>query len=350
MKKAFAFFSVFLLLGMERLSALGLKDRGVMYMEYSPDGKQIVCANGDGTISIWDMETQSKIKLFASHAGGALSASYSPDGKYILTAGIDGFFRIWDAKTVSVLHSDVYAAFIPAGPPLISYNHRGDRIITPFLTMLRLWDSSGKNIIWDTEIPAPIYSIAISHDDRLIAVGDHDQIVHLIDSGTGKIIRAIDTAKEYLDPVSRLVFSPDGKYLLTAIDYTICLWDIDTGTLIYDLEPPTSFKFIGFSRDGRYITAVSQMGVYRWETGTGSYVHYLQTYPLHNFQEIAAVAISPDETQIAFAYHYDHFPGLLVVDAKTGGRINALYDFNYKRHEFTEADMDRLYPDRINDH
>jgi len=314
-----------------------LHDKGYIHIEYSPNGKHLLCANGDGTISIWNAKTLNKINSFASHAGGVTSAMYNPNGKQILSVGFDGFLRFWDTETMSILFS-VQAA--PLIFTIASYNHKGDKILISnmFADTVYLLDSSNGKEIWSANIPAGVYSTAFSHNDKLIAVADEDQIFYILDSATGKLIRTIDTEESHLDPPSRLAFSPNGKYLASADDLDLRLWNLETGALIYELNPPGFINFFAFGHNGEYIKMITGQGVYFWKTSTGSMINHPDTEQSFFYDSFNTAAFSPDEKEVALAGR----GRILIIDAKTGERINSKSDYS-EPYEFTEADIDRLY-------
>ena len=66
---------------------------------FSPDGRRIVTASGDGTARQWDAASGKALAVLQEHGDVVLSAAFSPDGKRIVTASADHTARLWDAET-----------------------------------------------------------------------------------------------------------------------------------------------------------------------------------------------------------------------------------------------------------
>ena len=68
-------------------------------MAYSPDGRRIASASGDGTVKVWDAATGQETLTLKGHTGGVYGVAYSPDGRRIASASCDQTVKVWDAGT-----------------------------------------------------------------------------------------------------------------------------------------------------------------------------------------------------------------------------------------------------------
>ncbi|EDZ63148.1 putative cysteine peptidase containing WD40 repe at domain [Sulfurimonas gotlandica GD1] len=134
-------------------------------------------------------------------------------------------------------------------------------------TTIRVWDSNGKlkkKILGqiDTVIEGRVYTIALSYDERYLAVGGYMSEkgtagvgnIRIYDYQTGKLLTLL---KSHKDVVLSLDFSPDGKYLVSASgDKTTKIWNIKDNfiledTIAFHLNPVRAVKIV--KNNGDYL-------------------------------------------------------------------------------------------------
>jgi len=62
--------------------------------EFSPDGRQILTATGDGWAQIWDIQKEKTLTTFL----GGHSAGFSEDGQRVFTCSSNGVVRVYSRR------------------------------------------------------------------------------------------------------------------------------------------------------------------------------------------------------------------------------------------------------------
>ena len=85
---------------------LGVGGSAMRWAVFSPDGKQVLTANDDGTARLWDVSSGKQLQVVSEPTGEAINdAWFSPDGTQVVTASNDGTARIWSAATGTLLQT-----------------------------------------------------------------------------------------------------------------------------------------------------------------------------------------------------------------------------------------------------
>jgi WD40 repeat protein len=286
---------------------------GVSEIQFSPNGKYVASASYDGTALVWEMLTGKEV-AHMTHTGGVFSVAFSPDGKYLATGGGDNIARLWklDAKH-EVVHVEQdeqvsYFAISPSG----RYIAIGSRD-----NMIRIREiPTGRQISQITttqmEHRFDLTSFAFSPDSRYIVSGSYITPIRIWEANTGKevvqmkydmpidpiAVNSITTLHDVA--VKSVVFSPDGRYVLSSSDdHTARIWDANTGKEISRVTHEAGVAVVAFSPNGKYVLSGGcdklesdtcvQGSAQVWEAMTGKEIARMT----HDYT-VSAIAFSPD--------------------------------------------------------
>jgi WD40 repeat protein len=72
-------------------------ETAILAVAISPDGKTIAAGSIDGTVSLWDTDSQQLINNFSAHQEAVKSIVFQINGQFLITASLDRTIKIWKA-------------------------------------------------------------------------------------------------------------------------------------------------------------------------------------------------------------------------------------------------------------
>ncbi|SDK57386.1 c-type cytochrome [Aliiruegeria lutimaris] len=187
---------------------LGSHKGKVMSLAVSPGGQTIASASWDGSIGIWDLEDPGvEARFFTGHDAGVNAVAFSEDGETLYSGSADGTLRLWRVADGTALGQLANNGF---GINTLVLNETAGWIayggVDGATKALSLSDGS---VIADLTLDRrPILGMAPGPGKRLLAVGDGEGYISLIDTETWRF--TLDFRATLRGPVWALAFSPDG--------------------------------------------------------------------------------------------------------------------------------------------
>ncbi|MCG2676857.1 WD40 repeat domain-containing protein [bacterium] len=267
-------------------------------VSFSPDGKYIASAGGDGDnrIKLWSVESGECVKTLVGHTNAVTSVSFSPDGKYIASGSWDRTIKLWSVvtgKCIKTLKGKI-------GVESISFSPDGRYVASgSMVDPIKLWSVESGECIKTLKGPALATRIVLfSPDGKYIASGSDSGTIELWSVESGECLKALKGRTGFA--VFGVSFSPDGKYIASGgDDGTIKLWSVETGECLKALKGHTGTVFsVSFSPDGKYIVSGSQdCAIKLWSVETSECMKTLIGHP----EYVYSVSFSPDGKYIASA-------------------------------------------------
>ncbi|KAL7929057.1 hypothetical protein V8C35DRAFT_325438 [Trichoderma chlorosporum] len=245
---------------------LDLGRKHIWYICFSLDGQLIFIAHG-GRIELWNIATRTFLRPFA-HDDHIYAIDASSDGCLLACADNSGNVHIWDlaqrikVKTFSTHNGKSITSFKIS--PDSSFMAAGCTDGTAYIWRLNT-DTHGEKKLYHGGC---IYSIALSPGGRYLATAG-DPVLKLWDLDTGACISDFESPKSLIRSVS---MTPDNRWIVTAhIDGSVRFWDWITGEINCVFGTDASISSITFSPlDGHFAMAQYDRAVRIWSYGPRS--------------------------------------------------------------------------------
>lgn len=231
---------------------------------FSADGKLLGAKSGaqDGPLSVWDLETQKKLKQLAFKGYACNQLAFTPDAQTLVAAG-PGEHMVWNhakgggfGSKAGNVPDGCSAAASPDGALLAWCNPQG---------ALQIFRSDQRQ--YHRMQLAPTTALAFAPNGSQLAAGAQDRTIRLW-SVNGPEVRSFTGLR---DPAKLLHFSANGKMLAAATpeDPVVRVWEVSSGRLHRRLTTnPAGVRAMALSPDGRSLALASSNRVYVWNVAT----------------------------------------------------------------------------------
>jgi eukaryotic-like serine/threonine-protein kinase len=256
---------------------------GDRMLKFRPDGQRPGLIDGD-RLGIWEVEEGRECRLLQPRAEmseawrsyrGHESIDYSPDGRILASAGGDGI-RLWDtASALEITHLDIgyheAVLFHPSRSRLCTYGRAGLKIWPIERDPAKPTITVGPSQAIDVPFNRGWFQASCSLDGRTLAVTD--------DGNSQIIVMKLDQPSERVGLMScsdvvSLALSRDGTWVAAGMvkgDVGVSIWDAQTGHRVHHLptgDNGTVQSNVAFSPDGRWLLTGGQTDYRFWQVGS----------------------------------------------------------------------------------
>jgi WD40 repeat protein len=273
----------------------------------------VVCGDGDGMLSYVDTREGKVVLRRRAHRAAIAATAVSPGGRDIITAGVDGEFKAWDAHPA--LSPEQYRLGVSG---LSQAAVAPDGVLAAVVTdsgMLRLFEVNGGAVVAETSLlPHYVNGLAFSRDGALLAIAHSGGAVALWETSGERALREIAVH----DDVQAIAFDTSGRLLLSGLHYGLQLRDATSGELLMQHRDALGYPGLQMFPDGRRVLLTGGSAEPRiLDLESGKVLARLERIAYFT----RAGAISPDGTVVAMMRDR----GLIgIYDADSGERLRTL--------------------------
>ncbi|RYH15655.1 NACHT domain-containing protein [archaeon] len=275
----------------------------ISQINFSPNGRELVCASGDNTVKIFDISHVSTAvepnDVQAKHRSTILALSASDNLLFSLSD--DGVIKVWDIEANSITrsvdlssiihidhyeitsvkslhyHQDSNTAVCHFAATRIDGSGPGEEVTKVCLIDTQTWRCV--SVLYSTE--EPLTCMRISADGQRFAVCS--------DNSNAITIASIESQeKSVLEhgsaTYSALCYSPDGSKIASACtklgDFDVLVWIVSEKKICHKLSGHSEWiECICFSNDGNTLaSACNDKTVRLWSVGCRHSLHVLQHF------------------------------------------------------------------------
>lgn len=220
-------------------------------ISFSRDGRTLLAGTLLGGLSVWDVAAGKLVRAWERPSKAVTSIAWSADGRSVATSWDDGTVRLWDPATGAELAE--------------YYGHERS-----------------------------VNCVAFTGDGKMLASGGDDGTIDLRDTGFHPRPQLLISHREnrrLMWDGHPVIFSGDGRILISAVDDQIDLWDVTSGQrqrrlsgygqsapaktpgpvreLTRALGAENLISSVAASPDGRLVAASGDSGTQVWEIASG---------------------------------------------------------------------------------
>ena len=244
--------------------AVAQLDDYVVDLAWSPDGRQLALAGGEGKVALADVDGKFSVTTLGEHLLGTLALAWQPHAKRFATAGQDGTVALWDAA-----EARQHKRWKPGvgATQALAWSPVGDVLATATGKSVTLWSAEGDKI--HAFAPAASTAVALAFDRPGTDLGvalNGELAVHRIEKSRHE-------TRRYKWPAACLTvnFSGNGRFLASGMaDGTLHFWNRSSGKDSQMRGYDGKVQLVAWSDNSKYLASCTGNEMVLWDfTGKG---------------------------------------------------------------------------------
>jgi len=244
--------------------AVAQLDDYVVDLAWSPDGRQLALAGGEGKVALADVDGKFTVATLGEHLLGTLALAWQPHAKRFATAGQDGTVALWDAA-----EARQHQRWKPGvgATQALAWSPVGDVLATATGKSVTLWSAEGDKI--HAFAPAASTAVALAFDRPGTDLGvalNGELAVHRIEKSRHE-------TRRYKWPAACLTvnFSGNGRFLASGMaDGTLHFWNRSSGKDSQMRGYDGKVQLVAWSDNSKYLASCTGNEMVLWDfTGKG---------------------------------------------------------------------------------
>jgi WD40 repeat protein len=221
-------------------------NKQVLAVSFSPDGKLLASASGDGEAKLWQLDGTLHTILHHQSKSDVNDVAFSSDSQFIATSGNDATIKLWQpngkfSKTLALTDKKIKSfkkiAFSPNGQWLAAVTDNYTIIIWQIKDgeVIRTLNGNTSRTSQEGQ-KYEFLDISFSADGRSIAAASTDKTIQVWSVPDEKLFQILEGHRDWVYDVQ---FSPNGKLIISSgggSDKTLRLWRSSDGKLLKTIE------------------------------------------------------------------------------------------------------------------
>ncbi len=204
---------------------------------------------GEKKESLPDPQINAKIGVELGHIEDVAAIALKPGTNQVAVSSFDKRLVLWDYNTKHELWAYSPKQNESAGDLReVFYTLDGKKIVARAVGYVAIFDAENGNVLKNIKVGGSFGDcLALSPDNKFVAVDAKDYAVSIIDINSGEEVKKLTG---HTRKINDLTFSADGKYIGSASgDSSVIIWEFETGKQVKKIKAKEEVRAIAISTE-----------------------------------------------------------------------------------------------------